>query len=67
MKWKIENLAKIHEADINIDGITVIAGDNNTGKCAVGKVFQGWNIFCCVTIYLKTHMYTHRIILKNIL
>lgn len=38
MKLKIENFAKIKNADIIIDGITVIAGENNTGKSTVGKI-----------------------------
>lgn len=37
MKLKIKNLAKIKSADIIVDGITVIAGENNTGKSTVGK------------------------------
>ena len=37
MRIRIENVAKINDADINIDGITVIAGSNNTGKSTVGK------------------------------
>ena len=37
MRLQIENLAKIVKADINIDGITVIAGENNTGKSTIGK------------------------------
>lgn len=38
MKLHIENFAKIANADIEINGITVIAGENNTGKSTVGKV-----------------------------
>lgn len=38
MKLHIENLAKIEQADIEINGITVIAGKNNTGKSTVGKI-----------------------------
>ncbi len=38
MKLQIENILKIDRADIDIDGITVIAGSNNTGKSTVGKV-----------------------------
>lgn len=38
MKLHIENIAKIKKADIDIKGITVIAGENNTGKSTVGKV-----------------------------
>lgn len=38
MKLHIENFAKISSADILFDGLTVIAGDNNTGKSTVGKI-----------------------------
>lgn len=38
MKLKIRNFAKISEADIIIDGITIIAGENNTGKSTIGKI-----------------------------
>ena len=38
MKLTIKNFARIKEAEINIDGITIIAGENNTGKTTVGKV-----------------------------
>lgn len=39
MKLSIKNFAKIKNADIIVDGITVIAGENNTGKSTVGKIF----------------------------
>ncbi len=38
MKLSIENLAKIASADFEFNGITVIVGDNNTGKSTAGKV-----------------------------
>lgn len=38
MRLKITNFAKVKEADIRLDGITVIAGENNTGKSTIGKV-----------------------------
>ncbi|MEI0478351.1 AAA family ATPase [Brachyspira pulli] len=38
MKLTIKNFARIKEAEINIDGITIIAGENNTGKTTIGKV-----------------------------
>lgn len=38
MKLEINNFAKIKHADIIVDGITVIAGENNTGKSTVGKI-----------------------------
>ena len=38
MRLRIENLAKVKYAQIDLEGITVIAGNNNTGKSTVGKV-----------------------------
>lgn len=38
MKLRIENVAKIEHAEIEMNGITVIAGKNNTGKSTIGKV-----------------------------
>ncbi len=37
MNLKIKNFGKIAEANIKLDGITVICGDNDTGKSTVGK------------------------------
>lgn len=42
MKLHIENFARISSADILFDGLTVIAGDNNTGKSTVGKVLYSF-------------------------
>jgi len=38
MKLVLENIGKIKRADIELNGITVIAGENNTGKSTVSKV-----------------------------
>lgn len=38
MKLKLQNIGIIEEADINIDGITLIAGQNDSGKSTIGKV-----------------------------
>lgn len=38
MRLHVENFAKISSADIEFDGLTVIAGKNNTGKSTVGKI-----------------------------
>lgn len=38
MELKVHNFAKIKEANIKLDGITVIAGENNTGKSTIGKI-----------------------------
>ena len=41
MNLKISNIGKIKTADIALNGITIIAGDNNTGKSTVGKILFG--------------------------
>ena len=38
MKIKLQNIGIIESADINISGITLIAGQNDSGKSTVGKV-----------------------------
>ncbi len=38
MRIKIENIGKVRSADVELDGLTVIGGENNTGKSTVGKV-----------------------------
>lgn len=38
MKLSIENIGYINKADIEIAGLTLIAGPNNTGKSTIGKV-----------------------------
>ena len=39
MKLKIKNIGKIYnETEIEINGITVLAGENGTGKSTVGKI-----------------------------
>lgn len=44
MNFNIKNFGKIAEADIKLDGITVICGNNNTGKSTVGKaLFSFYN------------------------
>lgn len=40
MRLRIQNFAKVKEADIILDGITVMAGKNDTGKSTVGKVLD---------------------------
>lgn len=54
MKLHIENISKIGMADLDIDGITVIAGSNNTGKSTVGKVlFALMNSFYNIDDFIK--------------
>ena len=43
MKLTINNIGKLKNAEVEINGITVIAGENNTGKSTVGKSL--WALF----------------------
>lgn len=46
MRLYLKNIGKLKEADIQLDGITVIAGENNTGKSTVGKaLYSVYNSF----------------------
>jgi predicted ATPase len=38
MKLTIKNIGVIKEADIELSGLTVIAGENDSGKSTVGKL-----------------------------
>lgn len=57
MELHIKNIAKIKKADIEINGITVIAGENNTGKSTIGKV-----LYCLYTAFhdLDGKIFTER-------
>ena len=37
MEFSIRGIVIVKEADIKIDGLTVIAGSNNSGKTTVGR------------------------------
>lgn len=55
MNLKIENIGKMQYADINLNGITIIAGDNNTGKSTVGKVlFSVFNSCYNIEQYIES-------------
>lgn len=41
MRLELTNVGKIRKADVELNGVTVIAGENNTGKSTVGKM-----LFC---------------------
>lgn len=46
MKLKLNNIAMIKEAEIKIDGLTVLAGKNGTGKSTISKtLFAIFNSF----------------------
>ena len=57
MKLSLRNIGKLREADVEISGITVIAGENNTGKSTVGKaLFSVFNGFYDVKRRIKEEM-----------
>jgi len=43
MKIELTNIGMIQNASVKLDGLTVIAGENDTGKSTVGKV-----VFCII-------------------
>lgn len=46
MRFHVENIGKVESATIDMQGITVIAGENNTGKSTIGKsLFSIFNSF----------------------
>lgn len=46
MELSIKNIGKIANADIKLNGITVVAGENNTGKSTIGKVLYSYFSSC---------------------
>jgi predicted ATP-dependent endonuclease of OLD family len=42
MKLHIENFRKIASADLELNGLTVVIGDNNTGKSTIGKLWYSF-------------------------
>lgn len=48
MRLELDNVGKISYANIELKGITVIAGENNTGKSTIGKM-----LFCVFHAFYK--------------
>ena len=57
MKLTLKNIGKIGTASVEINGITVIAGENNTGKSTVGRALflQCLTVFVMFKSKLKTN------------
>lgn len=54
MKIELKNICKISHCEITLDGITVIAGENGTGKSTVGKaLYSVFNSFSNVNEQIK--------------
>ncbi|MDM8566008.1 AAA family ATPase [Candidatus Halobeggiatoa sp. HSG11] len=56
MQLKIKDFQIIKNADIKLDGLTVIAGENDTGKTTIGKI-----LFSEIRHYLLKHKKTNNI------
>jgi len=48
MLFKVKNLGLIDEAEIKLDGITIITGENNVGKSTIGKM-----LYCVNNVFLR--------------
>lgn len=58
MRLQLKNIGKLSEADVEIKGVTVIAGENDTGKSTVGKVlFSVFNGFYDLERKIKSDRY----------
>lgn len=62
MRLEIKNIGRIEEASIEMNGITVIAGENDTGKSTVGKVLYAlfsslYNCESKIDRYIKFTVY----------
>lgn len=53
MQFKIKNIGKIISADIKLNGLTVIAGANDSGKSTAGRA-----LYSLVTAYKNTQGFT---------
>ena len=58
MEVFVKNIAKIREATIELNGITVIAGENNTGKSTIGKIL--YSVFLSMN-NIKTKVFEYRV------
>lgn len=70
MKLTVDNFAFVKHADIAMDGITVIAGNNNTGKSTIGKIL--FSIFAALNninrkIELQRYQMIERTLIARIL
>lgn len=58
MRLSIKNIGKIESASIEINGITAIAGENNTGKSTIGRtLFSVFNGFYKVDEKIRRERY----------
>ena len=46
MLLKLRNVGRLNPAEVKIEGLTVICGNNNTGKSTIGKI-----LYCIFTAF----------------
>ena len=56
MLFRVKNLGLIDEAEIKLDGITVITGENNVGKSTIGKM-----LYCVNNVFMRDSVTEARI------
>lgn len=61
MRLELDNVGKISSANIELNGITVIAGENNTGKSTIGKM-----LFCVFSAFYKFEEQIREELIKSI-
>ena len=55
MKLSLKNIGKISSASVELNGITIIAGENNTGKSTVGKaLYSVFNSFYNIDKHIES-------------
>lgn len=56
LRFQINNIGAIENADVEIDGITIIAGENNVGKSTIGKALYAFlhDMYSWENIYNET-------------
>jgi len=55
MIFKLENVGKIKRAEVELHGITVVAGNNRTGKSTVGKM-----LYCIFSAFKNESVFQER-------
>ena len=64
MELQLKNIGMIKEANVKLDGLTVIAGENDTGKSTVGKAL--YSIMKTVSIVNSSRIFQEHVILETI-
>jgi predicted ATPase len=61
MRIRISNISKIHSADIALKGLTVLVGENDTGKSTVGRL-----LFSAVKALANTNVNNEKLVERQV-